>query len=116
MSPPVDPQFEASKEAREIALNAARRRLVLNGAWRVFARVGLDGATMRAIAAEAGCTTGAIYPLFPSKEAVYAELLAESLQRLHGCVDTAIRDVGDPRDRLKAAALGFLAYYRDKPD
>jgi TetR/AcrR family transcriptional regulator len=109
-------QFEASREARETALNQARRRVVLDGAWRVFARDGLDGSTMRAIAAEAGCTTGAIYPLFPSKEAIYGELLAESLERLHACVEQSTRTARSERARLKAAALAFLSYYRDRPD
>jgi TetR/AcrR family transcriptional regulator len=107
---------DASKEAREIALNQTRRRLVLEGAWRVFARDGLDGATMRGIAAEAGCTTGAIYPLFSSKEAVYAALLAESLERLHRSVDSAVVAAKSPRKKLQAAALAFLTYYRDRPD
>ena len=114
--PPVNPDFEASKEAREVALNQARRQLVLDGARRVFNRRGLDGASMRAIAAEAGCTTGAIYPLFPSKEAIYAELLAESLGRLHECVEASFRLAPNPRAKLKAAALAFLSYYREKPD
>ncbi|WP_370154737.1 TetR/AcrR family transcriptional regulator [Bradyrhizobium ottawaense] len=98
------------------ALNQARRRVVLDGAWRVFARDGLDGATMRAIATEAGCTTGAIYPLFPSKEAIYADLLAESLDRLSEYVESSIRTARGPRMKLKAGALAFLSYYQDKPD
>jgi TetR/AcrR family transcriptional regulator len=114
--PPVKPDFETSKEAREVALNQTRRRVVLDGAWRVFARDGLDGGTMRAIAAEAGCTTGAIYPLFPSKEAIYAELLMESLDRLKDCVQSSIRTARGPRTKLKASALAFLSYYREKPD
>jgi len=114
--PSSNRSFEANKDLRESTLNQARRRLVLDGAWRVFARDGLDGATMRAIAAEAGCTTGAIYPLFPSKEAIYAALLAESLERLHASVAEAAQPGDEPRARLKAAALAFLAYYRDRPD
>lgn len=110
------PGFDASREAREAALNDARRRVVLDGAWRVFARNGLEGATMRAIAAEAGCTTGAIYPLFAAKELIYAELLAESLERLRASVETSIRAARSPRARLKAGALAFLAYYRDRAD
>ncbi|WP_271501627.1 TetR/AcrR family transcriptional regulator [Bradyrhizobium sp. CCBAU 11357] len=115
-SPPVKPDYEISKEAREVALNQARRRVVLDGAWRVFARDGLDGATMRAIATEAGCTTGAIYPLFPSKEAIYADSLAESLDRLSEYVESSIRTARGPRMKLKAGALAFLSYYQDKPD
>ncbi len=108
--------YGANKEAREIALNETRRRLVLDGAWRVFARQGLDGATMRAIAAEAGCTTGAIYPIFASKEAVYAALLAESLERLYAEVVGAAGGAGSAAGHLHAAANAFLAYYRARPD
>lgn len=110
------PAYGAKKEAREIALQETRRRLVLDGAWRVFAEQGLDGATMRAIATEAGCTTGAIYPIFASKEAVYAALLSESLERLYGEVIAAVGRAGPASARLHAAAGAFLAYYRARPD
>lgn len=115
-SPPCEPDFEDSREAREVALNQARRRVVLDGAWRVFARDGLDGATMRAIAAEAGCTTGAIYPVFASKEAIYAALLMESLERLREHFEASLRFASTPQEKLKAGACAFLSYYRDKPD
>lgn len=107
-------EFEATKGEREAALNQVRKRVILEGAWRVFARDGLEGATMRSIAAASGCTTGALYPLFPSKEAIYAELLAESLSRLRSSVNSAIEGVLDPRARLTAGARAFLSYYRDR--
>lgn len=106
----------ASKEARDAALNHARRRLILDGAWRVFSRDGLDGATMRAIASETGCTTGAIYPLFASKELIYADLLAESLDRLHAEVEGSLQSARSIESKLKAGALAFMNYYRDRPD
>ena len=56
--------------------------MVTDAARRVFERVGLDDASIRLIAEEAGCTTGAIYPWFASKEEVYAAILAESLDHL----------------------------------
>ncbi|MBL4906594.1 MAG: helix-turn-helix transcriptional regulator [Sneathiella sp.] len=45
-----------------------RRQKILEAATRVFEKVGLANASMRAIALEAGCTTGAIYPIFSGKE------------------------------------------------
>ena len=46
-----------------------QRRVELVGAtWRLIARDGLDGATMREIAAEAGFANGALKPYFRSKE------------------------------------------------
>src|SRR6202051_4457151 len=68
--------------ARNDVLRDARRQVIIDAARRVFERVGLDGASIRLIAAEAGCTTGAIYPWFAGKEEVYAAILAESLDHL----------------------------------
>jgi TetR/AcrR family transcriptional regulator len=109
-------RFALAREDRETALRRTRSRLILDGAWKVFARDGLDGATMRAIALEAGCTTGAIYPLFVSKEAIYAELLAESLQRLFDHVRAAAEGQQETAATLRAGALAFVEYYRTRAD
>jgi TetR/AcrR family transcriptional regulator len=113
---PGPDRFALAREDRETALRQTRSRLILEGAWKVFARDGLDGATMRAIALEAGCTTGAIYPLFPSKEAIYAALLAESLQRLFNHVRVAAERQHESAARLRAGALAFVEYYRARAD
>ena len=66
----------------------------MDAAQRVFERDGLEKTTIRAIASEAGCTTGAVYPWFAGKEAIYGALLDESLQRLHAhLIDTAARSL-----------------------
>jgi TetR/AcrR family transcriptional regulator len=113
---PGPDRFALTREDRETTLRQTRSRLILEGAWKVFARDGLDGATMRAIALEAGCTTGAIYPLFPSKEAIYAALLAESLQRLFSHVRAAVEQREGSAARLRAGALAFVEYYRARAD
>ena len=59
---------------------------------------------MRAVATEAGCTTGAIYPLFDGKEDIYASLLQESLVRLHTAVASACAVEADAVRALTAAA------------
>ena len=58
-----------------------RRRKILDAAERIFKRTGIEDASIRKIALEAGVTTGAIYPYFDGKEEIYAELLSESLER-----------------------------------
>ena len=91
-----------------------RRRIILDAAVRVFERAGLDGASMRKIASEAGVTTGAIYPLFDGKEAIYGALLAESLDRLQLAVaGAAAREAAGPI-ALRAAAIAFYNYYRER--
>ncbi len=48
----------------------------------MFAQEGLEGASLRAIAMRAGYAPAALYFHFDSKEAIYAEVLRESLAAL----------------------------------
>jgi AcrR family transcriptional regulator len=66
-----------------------RKAYVLDAARAVFEAEGLEGASIREIAKKAGYTPGAIYSYFPSKEAIYAALLGESLERLKVAVMSA---------------------------
>jgi AcrR family transcriptional regulator len=45
-----------------------RRLELLDATWRIIARHGLEGATLREIATEAGFANGALKPYFPTKE------------------------------------------------
>ena len=45
-----------------------RRLELLDATWRIIARDGIEGATMREIAMEAGFANGALKPYFPTKE------------------------------------------------
>lgn len=109
------------------AVKDAKRDLLLAAAREEFADKGLDGATMRGIAVRAGCTTGAIYPLFDSKESIYAALLADSLARLGRAVATAMGGIGDAGGpdsalapsraaaQVRAGCRAFLDHYRQHP-
>ncbi len=100
---------------QETHKEASRRHRILEAATRVFERHGLAKASMRAIAKEAGCTTGAIYPLFAGKEDIYACLLEESLQRLHGEVAKASAAQANALEGLLAAANAWYGYYAIRP-
>lgn len=93
------------------AVKGAKRDLLLNAARDEFIDNGLEGATMRGIALRAGCTTGAIYPLFESKEAIYAALLEQSLSMLDDHVAAAVSVVCEPKYQVEAACRAFLEYY-----
>lgn len=123
----------AATHAWPDAVKDAKRDLLLAAAREEFADKGLDGATMRGIALRAGCTTGAIYPLFDSKEAIYAALLADSLARLGRAVDGAIDAAADSaiearieatievspdaraRAQVQAGCRAFIDHYRQHP-
>jgi AcrR family transcriptional regulator len=107
------PSTSTRHSGRNERLNALRRQLILDAAQRVFERDGLEKTTIRAIATEAGCTTGAIYPWFAGKETIYGALLEESLQRLHAHLSAAAA-TGDARTAARNAIHAFFGYYAER--
>jgi AcrR family transcriptional regulator len=100
---------------RRKAVRDLKRSLILDAARKVFETDGLDGASLRAIAAAAGYTPAALYFHFESKEAIYAEVLKDSLASLGQAVTRATSRAKTPADRLRAAAMAFFDYYADNP-
>jgi AcrR family transcriptional regulator len=103
------------KIGRQKAVSDLKRELILDAARQVFEADGLDGASLRAIAAGAGYTPAALYFHFESKEAIYAEVLRISLTNLGQAVSRALSRARTPADRLRAAAMAFFCYYADNP-
>lgn len=97
--------------------------MILAAAGRVFTEHGLEGASLRAIAREAGYTPAALYFHYASKEEIYADLLAESLARLDAAVAEAADGAAvaeraareEALARLRGAAFAFFDFYRDQP-
>ncbi len=106
----------AATGKRREASRAFKRAAILEAARRVFAEKGLDGASLRQIAAEAGYTPGAIYYHYTDKEHVYGDVLAHSLAALGRAVKQAAAAAPDAEARLRAAARAFFAYYRGHPE
>jgi AcrR family transcriptional regulator len=103
------------KIGRQKAVSDLKRELILDAARKAFEADGLDGASLRAIAAGAGYTPAALYFHFESKEAIYAEVLRTSLANLGLAVNRAVSRAKTPADRLRAAALAFFRFYDDNP-
>src|ERR1700684_702344 len=57
-----------------------RRQLILGAAKRCFARNGFAGTTTKSVAAAAAISEGLLFKHFPSKSALYAEILAEECE------------------------------------
>jgi AcrR family transcriptional regulator len=104
-----------AKLQRQQTLSDARRTLVLDAARAVFAEVGVNGANIREIAKRAGYTPGAIYSYFDSKEAIYAALLAESLEALGEAVASARSFKNRPDKTLVSQALAWFGFYVAHP-
>ncbi len=76
-----------------------RRAQIVSATWEAIAAAGLDGATMRAIADRAGCTTGRLTHYFSGRE----EILTLALRRVHE--DAAARMIRAAAGRSGSAAL-----------
>jgi TetR/AcrR family transcriptional regulator, transcriptional repressor of aconitase len=57
-----------------------RRQLILGAAKRCFARSGFAGTTTKSVAAAAAISEGLLFKHFPTKSALYAEILAEACE------------------------------------
>jgi AcrR family transcriptional regulator len=57
-----------------------RRQLILGAAKRCFARNGFAGTTTKSVAAAASISEGLLFKHFPTKSALYAEILAEECE------------------------------------
>jgi TetR/AcrR family transcriptional regulator, transcriptional repressor of aconitase len=57
-----------------------RRQLILAAAKRCFARHGFAGTTTKSVAAAASISEGLLFKHFPTKSALYAEILAEACE------------------------------------
>jgi AcrR family transcriptional regulator len=102
-------------ESRREANRKFRRDAVLAAAQKVFSDTGLEGATIRAIAQAAGYTPGAVYSYYPTKEAIYADILAHSLATLRDAVVDGMDHAADGEPRLRAAIRAFFGFYRRHP-
>ncbi len=99
---------------RPSAARERKRELILDAARAVFAAEGLEGASLRAIAARAGYTPAALYFHFDSKEAIYGELLGESLEALGEALESAVQDTSADI-ALRQASMAFFDFYATRP-
>ena len=81
----------------------------------MFQRLGIQGASIREIAKEAGYTPGAIYSYFDNKEAIYGALLAESLERLNAAVDATGGPGLASANQLNAKASAWFGFFAANP-
>lgn len=90
-----------------------RRTQLLAVARDRFAAQGFHATSMDDIAEAAGVTKPVLYRHFPSKHALYAELLGDTSRRLLTTLEAATRGAGTGRARVEE---GFRAYFRFAAD
>ncbi|PRX58659.1 TetR family transcriptional regulator [Nonomuraea fuscirosea] len=85
-----------------------RRREVLSAAGRVIVRDGIDAATTRAIAKEAGYSNGVLAHYFADKDEILLSALRQSHQRIRARLTGKVTDAGGPGGSALAALRELL--------
>jgi AcrR family transcriptional regulator len=93
-----------------------RRQGILDAARGLFWTQGFAGTTMPEVARAAELAPGTLYLYFPSKDALYAELLVEGYDLLLEQLESCVRKRSARRPRAEALIDGFLGFARRHPE
>ncbi|NIO03554.1 MAG: TetR family transcriptional regulator [Proteobacteria bacterium] len=91
----------------------ARRGAILEAARPIFFQNGFQATTMDQIAGEAELSKGTLYLYFPSKDDLYATILLEGLERLHGMMIEACDENKDWETQLRDLGAAYYRFYLD---
>ena len=101
-------------EKREEEMNKTKKA-IFNAAIKVFSIEGYDSATVDEIASEAGVAKGTLYYNFKGKEEIFKFVIDEGMKVIKSEVLDAIKEIGDPLEKLKISAKVQLRYvYKNK--
>jgi AcrR family transcriptional regulator len=101
---------------RRRAENDARAARIMTAAARVFARRGVENATMEMIAREARVAVGTIYLHFASRDEVYLNLCAERGTQLGAGYRAVIARGLKPLDEIRTLAQVYIEYLHESAD
>ncbi len=92
-----------------------RREQILDAAAALFAEQSYHGTTVGDICDTLRVGKGVFYWYFPSKQAVFAELLQTTLLRLRRAQESAIASVDDPVARIEQGIRASIEFFRANP-
>ncbi len=92
-----------------------RRALILEAAERVFGRRPFHEATMQMVAAEAELGMQGLYEHFPSKQALYDEVILHRAKAFQELLARALEGLDDPIEQLRAVARVRVEVFFDAP-
>ena len=96
--------------------NQVRAARIMAAAARVFARRGVENATMEMIAREAKVAVGTIYLHFASRDEVYLNLCAERGIQLGAGYRKVIARGLEPLEEIRTLAQVYIEYLRESAD
>ncbi|PZU89195.1 MAG: TetR family transcriptional regulator [Shinella sp.] len=103
-APSVGPSSSSRFAAGE---DPVKRGQILDGAKRVFMKMGFDAASMNDVTREAGVSKGTIYVYFESKEDLFAALIEREKGRFTETLRDILADSQGVEDGLRRFGLAF---------
>ncbi|TDK39495.1 TetR/AcrR family transcriptional regulator [Rhizobium deserti] len=109
--------------AKEVASSAgrfaagedpAKREQIIEGAKRVFLKLGFDAASMNDITREAGVSKGTIYVYFQNKEDLFAAMVDRERTVFLNAVRTALDGTEDIKTGLYEFGIAFVTHMTDE--
>jgi AcrR family transcriptional regulator len=92
------------------------RTCLIEAAARVFARRGLQQASIDEVAQDAGYTKGAFYANFKSKEELFLAMLDQRFAERVEEIDRVVATEADPEDQARQAGADFTRYLSADPE
>lgn len=110
------PNAEKPKGIRAIRSDQTRQN-ILTAAENLFSQLGLYGARIDEIAAEAGVNKRMIYEYFGNKETLYKIVLERVYQRLNDSEEEIIRcaETADAENAIRSLVHTYFVFLRDNP-
>ncbi|MCX6587158.1 MAG: TetR/AcrR family transcriptional regulator [Acidobacteria bacterium] len=91
------------------------RRAILDAARPLFVQDGYEATSIRVIAAKAGCSPGILYHYFEDKQAIMAELVAETFASLGVRLRAIQADKSPVLDRFRRGLRTYMAFGLEHP-
>ncbi|KKX30563.1 TetR/AcrR family transcriptional regulator [Rhizobium sp. LC145] len=88
----------------------AKREQIIDGAKRIFMKLGFDAASMNDITREAGVSKGTIYVYFQNKEDLFAAMVERERQRITSAMQDVLQGSEEVEDGLFRFGMGFAAH------
>ena len=95
---------------------AHTRNCLMKSAAKVFARRGLQQASIDEVAGEAGYTKGAFYANFKNKEELFLAMLDERFAKRLEEIDRVLESGASVQDQARQAGQDFTDYLRTDPE